>query len=434
MNLSWERRFRVRQYLKGSLWVVPLVGAGLGVALSYGSVVLENDLSVPSGWDYSPGTALSVLTTVVAATAALTGFVVTVSVLVVQMATGTFSARYMRIWYRDAVLKATLATLLGTLMFSYALLRRINDSVPDIGVTTAGFLLGAAIVLFLVFLDRSIQRLRPVKVAALVAEAGRRTAAATADITSSPTEVELAEGLLDGEPTLAVRTASAGSIQAIDRRGLVAWAERHDCVLVLPEAVGDFVSTGTTLVEVFGGGELPSAAPGQLRAHVALGIERTIEQDAAFALRVMVDIAIRALSPAVNDPTTAVQVLDHLGETLAAIGRIPNLDGRATLRDAAGRPRVLMPEQRWEDYLALGVTEIRVYGASAIQVARRLRILLEELRPVVLPEYEAALERELERLDATVAASFASRVDHDLALVGDRQGIGGPVLSQAKQA
>ena len=92
-----------------------------------------------------------------------------------------------------------------------------------------------------------------------------------------------------------------------------------------------------------------------------------------------------------------------------------------------------MPEQRWEDYLALGVTEIRVYGASAIQVARRLRILLEELRPVVLPEYEAALGRELERLDATVAASFASRVDHDLALVGDRQGIGGPVLSEAKR-
>ena len=260
MNLSWERRFRVRQHLKGSLWVVPLVGAGLGVALSYASVALDNDVSVPSGWDYSPGTALSVLTTVVAATAALTGFVVTVSVLVVQMATGTFSARYMRIWYRDAVLKATLATLLGTLMFSYALLRRINDSVPDIGVTTAGFLLGAAIVLFLVFLDRSIQRLRPVKVAALVAEAGRRTAEATAHLTSSPTEAELAEELLDGEPTLAVRTASAGSIQAIDRRGLVAWAERHDCVLVLPEAVGDFVSTGTTLVEVFGGAELPPDA------------------------------------------------------------------------------------------------------------------------------------------------------------------------------
>jgi uncharacterized membrane protein len=205
-------------------------------------------------------------------------------------------------------------------------------------------------------------------------------------------------------------------------------------VLVLPEAVGDFVSTGTTLVEVFAAGSLPADAERELRRCVALGVERTIDQDTAFALRVMVDIAIRALSAAVNDPTTAVQVLDHLGETLATIGRTPNLDGRATLRDAAGRPRVLMPEQRWEDYLSLALTEIRVYGANAIQVARRLRMLLEELRPVVLPEYRAALDRELERLDATVAASFTSRVDLELARVGDRQGIGGPVLSEARRA
>jgi uncharacterized membrane protein len=290
------------------------------------------------------------------------------------------------------------------------------------------------VVLFLLFLDRSIQRMRPVKVAALVADAGRRTAMATADVTSSPTEAELAQELLAGEPSLAVRAGSAGSIMAIDRRGLVAWAERHDCVLVLPEAVGDFVSTGTTLVEVFSAGPLPAEAGRELRRCVALGVERTIDQDTAFALRVMVDIAVRALSAAVNDPTTAVQVLDHLGEMLATIGRTPNLDGRATLRDAAGRPRVLMPEQRWEDYLSLALTEIRIYGANAIQVARRLRMLLEELRPVVLPEYRAALDRELERLVASVEATFAHGVDLDLASVGDRQGIGGPVLSEARRA
>jgi uncharacterized membrane protein len=434
VNVSWERRFRIRQYLKGSLWVVPLAGAALGTGLAYVSIGIQAAVGTPIGWKYSPSTALTVLTAVVSATAALTGFVVTVSVLIVQMATGTFSARYMRIWYRDIVLKATLAVLLGTMLFSYSLLRRIDTSVPNLGVTAAGVFLAGAVVLFLLFLDRSIQRMRPVKVAALVAEAGRRTALATADVTSSPTEAELGQELLAGEPSLAVRAGSAGSIMAIDRRGLVAWAERHDCVLVLPEAVGDFASTGTTLVEVFAAGPLPADAERELRRCVALGVERTIDQDTAFALRVMVDIAIRALSAAVNDPTTAVQVLDHLGETLATIGRTPNLDGRATLRDDAGRPRVLMPEQRWEDYLSLALTEIRVYGANAIQVARRLRMLLEELRPVVLPEYEGALDRELERLDATVEASFANRVDLDLARIGDRQGIGGPVLSEARRA
>ena len=137
--MSWGLAFRIRQTLKGSLWVLPLVGGLAGIVLSFGSVWFERVRRfVPTGWDYSADTALTVLTTVVGATVGLIGFVVTVSVLVVQMATGTFSARYMRLWYRDGVLKATLAVLMGTLAFSYSLLRRIDEGVPDLGVTLAG--------------------------------------------------------------------------------------------------------------------------------------------------------------------------------------------------------------------------------------------------------------------------------------------------------
>jgi len=425
--MGWALRFRIRQYLKGSLWIVPLAGGLLGFALSHLSVVIEDATGVPSGWHYSPSTAQTVLTTIVGAAVGLTGFVVTVTVLVVQMATGTFSARYMRIWYRDGVLKATLAMLVGTLMFAYALLRRIGDSVPDLGVTIAGLLLSIGVVLFLVFLDRCIHRLRPVAVAALVARSGRRSARATAELTTSPTTAELEHELVLDSPTLVVATATAGAIQAIDRPGIVAWARRHGSVVVLPHAVGDFVSTGTTLMAVHGGTvPVPAVAERRLRQRVALGMERTIDQDAAFALRVMVDVAIRALSPAVNDPTTAVQVIDHLSETLATIGRTPGLNGLATLRDESGDVRVLMPEQRWEDYLGLAVTEIREYGASAVQVMRRLRVLLLDLRETVRPEYAAALDDELARLDATIEASFRSRPDTDLARQPDRQGIGAP--------
>jgi uncharacterized membrane protein len=107
--------------------------------------------------------------------AALTGFVITVTVLVVQMATGTFSARYLRLWYRDRMLKATLAVLAGTLTFSFGLLRRIeSDFVPNIGVSAAGLLVVSGLILFLIFFDRFIHRLRPVAVAALVTGAGRK--------------------------------------------------------------------------------------------------------------------------------------------------------------------------------------------------------------------------------------------------------------------
>ena len=141
-----------------------------------GGRALPAQLESPTGWGYSADTAQTVLTTIVASAVGLTGFVVTVSVLVVQMATGTFSPRYMRLWFRDRALRGVLAVSVGTVTFAFSLLRRIEENqVPDLAVTFAGFLLGAALVLFLVFFDRVLHRMRPVKVAALVARAGRRT-------------------------------------------------------------------------------------------------------------------------------------------------------------------------------------------------------------------------------------------------------------------
>jgi uncharacterized membrane protein len=157
---------------------------------------------------------------------------------------------------------------------------------------------------------------------------------------------------------------------------------------------------------------------------VVLGRERTIEQDPAFALRILVDIAIRALSPAVNDPTTAVQVLDYIEDLLLVIGR-RELGGRGELRDRERRIRVVIPVRRWEEFLELAVTEIRVYGATSVQVARRLRALLEGLRAAVRPEHRGAVDDELCRLEASVADSFPAD-DQAFAGTSDRQGIGGP--------
>ena len=420
----WGVAFRARQFAKGSLWLLPLIGALLGAVL--GSVAVNVQSGRFAGiWDYTPGTATSLLSAVVGSTAALTGFVVTVSVLVVQMATGTFSARYMRLWYRDGLLKATLAVIVGTLTFSFALLRRVSANyVPNLGVTAAGVFLMIGILFFLLFLDRFVHRLRPVAVAALVAKAGRRALEESPAITAPVAAVELP----DGPPALRITTETAGAIQAVHGAGLLRWARRHDCVLVLRRAIGDFVPSRRVLMDVYG--TVPAHAERQLRNLVAFGVERTIDQDAGFAVRIMVDVAIRALSPAVNDPTTAVQVLDHLEELLREIGTT-SLERRGELRDDAGRLRVVIPSQRWEDFLSLAVTEIREYGAHSIQVMRRLRTMLDGLREEVLDEYRPAVDEELRRLQATVAASFGDSVDLDRALTADRQGIGGPHTSES---
>jgi uncharacterized membrane protein len=427
--VTWGVFFRLRQTLKGSLWIVPVLGGVIGFALGAADPWLER-LGTPAGWDYSHGTALTVLTTDIGASVGLTGFVVTVSILVVQMATGTFSARYMRIWYRDPVLKAVLAVLVGTFIFSYSLLRQVGDArVPSVGVSLAGLFLGTGMLLFLVFLDRVVHRLRPVKVAALTAEAGRDALREMAEAASHPqqaeTDAELAQ-LQSVEPAIVVRSSRAGSIQAIHLDGLVTWATRNDCTLVLPHATGDFVSTGVRTLEVYGTAGRERLDEHRLQGMIAFGTERTIEQDPAFALRVMVDVAIRALSPAVNDPTTAVQVLNHLEDTLTLIGKTPGLTGRWEFRDAAGTLRLVMPARRWEDFLALGATEIRQYGAASFQVVRRLRGMLETLRETVLPEYVPAVEDELARLDADVASTWDGTPDGAMAALSDMQGVGGP--------
>jgi len=423
--VSWATAFRVRQFARGSLWVLPLIGGLLGVLLGSGLIWADRSVRLPAYWTYSPSTASTVLSAIVGAMAALTGFVVTVTVLVVQMATSTFSARYMRLWYRDRLLKVLLALLVGTLAYSFTLLRRIETSfVPDLGVSVAGFLVVTNLLLFVVFLDRFLHRLRPVAVAAFVASYVRRDFARYA-ATLAATDVFT--GVLEPagqQPGLVIRSTRPGAIQALDVRGLVGWAREHECLVVLCRRIGDFVPAGTTLLQTHGGAASSPRAEDALRKMIVLGDERTIEQDPAFAIRIMVDVAAKALSPAVNDPTTAVQALDHLSDVLRLIGMTDLARSRWHAGNAI-RAGLVIPARGWEDYLTLGVTEIREYGSTSIQVMRRMRAMLEDLRDEVRAEHRPAVEEELARLQTTVTRAFADSVDLDRANTADPQGIGG---------
>ena len=413
---SWSARFARRQRLKGSLWSVPLLCAIAGPLLAQFALELDSAVDTPEAWGYSESTASTVLAAIVSAMVGLTGFVVAFGVLVVQMATQTLSPRFMRLWYRDGLQKAVLGLFVGTLTYALALLRGVGpDSVPDNGVTFAALLVTLSVVLFLAYLDRFVHNMRPVAVAWTVAEAGARVFRAG--------EAGALDATPEGHPVLAVRTGTAGVIQAADRPGLVAEAIRHDCLIVFPNAVGDLVAHGGVLIEVYGSGALPD--PDRLRGMVALGEERTIEQDTAFALRILVDIAIRALSPAVNDPTTAVQVLGALEDLLLRIGE-SDLSGRGTLRDANGTPRLIIAMRRWDDLLALALTEIRDYGATSTQVTRRMRALLESLALRVRPEHRPAVAEQLAALDDALARLIPGPATREFASRPDRQGIGGP--------
>ncbi len=420
--MSWATRFELRQYIKGSLWLLPLLGGLLGTVLAQAALVLDEAVRLPSGWNYSPSTASGVLTAIVGAMVALIGFVVTIGVLVVQQATGTLSPRYMRLWYRDRLQKAVLATFAGTFTFAFSLLRRVEDDfVPDIGVSVAGTAVAASIGLLLIYLDRFTHNLRPVAVAALVARSGQEVLAGWSPLVRGDGSGVLAIPVAE-TPVQVVRASRAGAVQAIDARAVVAAADRYGSMIVLLRTVGDFVTPGAALAEVHG-----AALPAEgrlLRGLFALGRERTIEQDPAFALRILVDVAIKALSPAINDPTTAVQVLDHI-EAFVEVVAHADLHDRYVLPGRDGVTRVVVPGRGWTEFLQLAVTEIRDYGASSTQVCRRLRALLDGLLVTVPPDRRPAVRDELCRLDTAVAAAFPDPAARARASGSDRQGIGG---------
>ena len=235
---------------------------------------------------------------------------------------------------------------------------------------------------------------------------------------------ELAQPLKEklGSPTRIVSHAgTSGIVLAVDLDSLVALARHHDGVVELTPQVGDFVAFDDPLFALYGGAA--SIDDRDLRETVALGVERTLEQDPMFAFRILVDIALKALSPAINDPTTAVLALDQIHRLLRLLGR-RELRGEL-INDDAGTPRVIFRTPNWDDYVHVACTEIRAFGGNSMQIVRRLRAMLDDLVRMVPDRRQPSLDGELRLLDLTIDAQFALPEDRALARFGDKQGLGG---------
>ena len=180
-----------------------------------------------------------------------------------------------------------------------------------------------------------------------------------------------------------------GVLVSVNEKALAGQAERMGCLVVLAARVGDYLPEGAPLLrihpDVTGAGNGPGIDEPRLLAEVAQDTERTMEQDLAFGFRQLVDIAERALSPAVNDPTTACQALDVLHDLLRrlAVRHLPS--GR--LHGADGSLRLIVPQYGFGDFVDLAVQEVWRYGSDAAQVPGRLSAMLADLSAAALPEY-----------------------------------------------
>lgn len=225
---------------------------------------------------------------------------------------------------------------------------------------------------------------------------------------------------LAGDTPAVVTSLRDGVLLAFDHAGLVALAWAADCTIELVPQVGDFVATGDPLFRVSRGSPTVSAAA--LCHSVALGQERTVEQDPTFVFRMLVDIAAKALSPAINDPTTAVLVLDQIQHLLRTVGNRHLDEGQ--VHDEGGQPRFVFRTPDWDDFVQLAVTEIRLFGGDSIQVTRRLRAMLENLIQVLPEQRLSVLRHELSLLHKTAERLFLEPEDRALAAVSDLQGVG----------
>jgi uncharacterized membrane protein len=226
-------------------------------------------------------------------------------------------------------------------------------------------------------------------------------------------------------PPLARAFVYAGEpvvVASLDLRRLEATAVRADCVIVIECAVGDTLVEGTPVLRIHGAEAPPAASLGPA-IHVASG--RTFEQDPKYPLRLLVDVAIRALSPAVNDPTTAVQALDQIEDLMVRLGA-RRLDV-GQVYDGAGVLRVSFPTPTWDDYLSLAFDEIRQFGEASMQVSRRMRAVLHALAAKMpVAERRIAVLDYLRHLDETVGRSPFDDHDRREGMREDRQGLGTP--------
>lgn len=372
--------------------------------------------------------AVTVLSTIASGMIAFTGVVFSLVLLAVQFGSSQYSPRLTRYLLQDPVIRHALGIFSAT--FLYALFAIVElgfpgpASDPTWPTAVALVLLFASLGMFLALLGR-VSRLQVGNVLRNIGAQGREVIQRLypelepdqqpAAVHREPSLAELPSKTL----TLHYRGGPA-VIAAVNIRLLVNLATESGSVIELDYAVGDTLTDGAALLHVHGGhGPL---TPERLRGAVTIGDERLIAHDPKYAIRLIVDIAIRALSPATNDPTTAVQALDQLEDLLRRLA-VRRLDVNY-VHGPSGSLAVVYPTPDWEDLLALALDEIRLYGAQSLQVMRRLLALLDDLYKTAPEARRDAVRRHQARVLSSVRRNFNDEEDRLEAGQEDRQGIG----------
>ena len=407
-----------------SLFALPALIVVAGVVAAEVTAVLDRTVedadSAPWTVDMQTNAATWLLSTVAGATITTAGVVFSLTVVSLQLASSQFSPRVMRSFIRDRFSQTVIGMLVATFVFCVLTLRHVGGDAtapaPSIAMTVSLVLTVATVMLIVAYLDRLAHRLQVGEVvrsisneADLVIEA--MTRAAEREVPAGPVRFD------ESADDVTVLAHADGWISQAPTEYIL-HAIPPSTVVRLETRPGAYIHRGEVLMRIHPAPQDAERVRARLLATVTIGDARTMQQDFDFGLRQLVDIALRALSPAINDPTTAIEVVLRLGSLLRIVLVAPEQevsvggpDGRVLVR-----PWLLSPDE----YIGHAFDEIRRTSAGQVHVTlaliRVLRMLVEHVRDAGRPEHVPALERQI-RMVLETASDRTDIHPEDLALL-----------------
>ena len=373
-------------------WAVPLVFAITASLLALGVTALDESLDtslrLPFLFAGGPEGARALLAAIITSMISFTALVFSITIVVLQLTSSQFSPRVLRSFLEDRFNQVALGVFVATFVYALVILRgvrgtaQVDPFVPQIGVTAAFALVLTSVMVFLAYIHHIAQSIRAATILASIADDTRALLdqRVPEDSRLEP-ELPLPRGT-----RRSIAAGGPGVLQWVEDAKLADAAQRQGVSIELLRAVGEFVPGGAPLALVHGDAPFDDNT---LHEAVHFGRERSMDQDVGFGLRQLVDIAERALSPGINDPTTAVQAIDHLHDILRRLATRALTPRQHVTGD--GELVLSVPQPRFSDYLALAFDEILRWGEDSPRIQRRVHVALLDLEDVARPEHRPAV-------------------------------------------
>ncbi len=420
--MNWSRRYGFKNYLKSSLWLVPFVAIPIELVTSR----LLHRLDASLGWGllgFTETGARALLEAFVTITLSFVVFTFGSLLVAIQVASAQLTPRLIATTLlRNGVVKYTVGLFIFTLMFALSAQNLMGKEVHQLVMLLATLLGVSSFAAFFHLIDYASRLLRPISLLAHVGAAGMVVTESVYPEVGHDADIEESQRINLGPPGRVIRHQGTSAIVvAVNLKALKAEAERSKGVVEFIPQIGDFVAVDDPLFYLYSGA--CQVDEHTLRSLVAFGSERAMDQDPTFAFRIVIDVGLKALSPAINDPTTAVLAMDQLHRMLRTVGkRYLHAD---ELLDKSGQLRVIFRTPSWDNFVDLSFSELRNCGSSNLQIVRRMRAMIENLVQTLPPNRREALLRQLSLLDREVERIFTYPEELALARVADVQGLGG---------